>query len=213
MSSGNKARRACLNHRENSVPTSYTASIHEGEATTFREFALRCARAMMLLRGLREPVDAPLPDVIVPDDLFKRRLAEVRADLAKAEALTDEDAERGAMLSYEHALADVRRSNDLRAARKKRYEEMLASVEAWSPPTAHHGVLRQFMVELLNADIRYEDYSLVEPKRMTGQEWKKQEVARAKEDVEFYRRQWANEQASAEAATRWLSALKGSLPD
>lgn len=111
------------------MPTKYTLPIFMGARITFRAFAIRCARAEDAFAEIRDRQ----PDAARPT-ASERRLAQDRASLLAAEAMSDDEADRRAEEWYRreegmHAVR-LREAGDLKA----RYEAMIAQVVSWEPP-------------------------------------------------------------------------------
>jgi hypothetical protein len=67
---------------EEKMTTGYTSIIEERDHVTFPEFAMRCARAMMPCISLREePLDAPIPEKLVPSMHCADRVLELEQKL------------------------------------------------------------------------------------------------------------------------------------
>lgn len=87
------------------MPTGYTEAVQSGEVTEFRDFALRCARAMGALIMMRDdPMDAPIPDEFKPSDWNRKQLDKARFRLADVQCWSDSAAELAASKAYADAL-------------------------------------------------------------------------------------------------------------
>jgi hypothetical protein len=192
------------------MPTGYTAKLHDGEQS-FEEFATECLRAFGALVTLRDEPDAPIPDEFQPSDYNKRELISARHRLATAEAMTDDAAERSAQANYDTQMKAWQRSENERLARKARYEATLAEVEAWTPPTPDHEGVKTFMRDQLTQSIDFDCSSWPAPEPRTGQQYRDEEIARARRDIEHHEKSQAEEIARAKERTAWVRAARESL--
>jgi hypothetical protein len=196
------------------MPTGYTSDLYDGKQQTFEEFAMQCARAFGALVEMREdPPDAPIPDEFKPSDYRVKALATARADLAGVEAWTLEEAQAASEASYKQALARYAEGLDEAGARRERYEDMLAKVEAWEPPTPDHQGLKDFMAQQLRESIDFDcntDY-YQQPEKLSGADFKAQAVEAAKRQVEYHETELAKERERADQRTAWVRALRGSF--
>lgn len=138
------------------MPSGFTAPVRDGTITSFREFALLCARGCGVGIALRDEPWGPLPPQLPRHDYHANALVEARKTLAELQGRTAEDwaaavatRNEAATRAYEEAV--VKNTETL-----KRYEEMLAAVLAWEPPTPEHVPFRSFMIKQLNESIEWD---------------------------------------------------------
>ena len=194
------------------MPTGYTAPIKDG--ITFEQFALGCARAFGALVLMRdEPSDAPIPDRFEPSDYHTKAIAEARAELARLDAMSLGDAAIAAENEHLAAIERYRtRLADKRELRRK-YEAMLAKVEAWEPPTPEHVEYKNFMRSQIAESIDWdccEKYD-TEPKATMPREWLAEKIAAVRKNIEYHQGEHAKEVARTESRNVWLKALRDSL--
>jgi hypothetical protein len=139
------------------MTTGYNARVLDGRTTTLRDYALQCARAMGPLVSLRDkPQDLPLtPETILPDveSYYARQFREASEALARLEAMTDAEYEvemraEDARALEGHTIAMAKVREELR-----RCETMIALVAAWTPPSAEHLPLKEFMLGQLTTEV------------------------------------------------------------
>lgn len=200
------------------MPTGYTYILEKQPDVSFRDFALRCARAMGALIMLRdEPMDAPLPDDVGGSlDYELTRIAKAKERAAEVASWDAKEWRR------QYAEFKASRERDYAKAREdaarwaKACRRMIDEVNRWKAPTEHHEGLRNFMLQQLEETLRFDGTPLdaehyeVPP----FAEWKAAEVARAK--AEPHRAEQAYDEAKMRADDRneWVRALKASLaPD
>lgn len=195
------------------MPTGYTAPIYDNKSITFRDFMLRTARAMMPLITLRdEAMDATLPDALAPSTRHAERATEHRATLDALLALTPEDAARRCAAEHAEAVEAWRSARARTAALRARYEAMLAQVQAWPAPTPDHEGLKRFASEQIEESIKWDCGTWDEPGARDPVTWLAESIADAQRDVERAEEEQRKENEHAAFSTRWLSALRGSLP-
>lgn len=194
------------------MPTGYTSKLYDGPQG-FRDFALRCARAFGALTMMRdESLDAAIPDTFEPSDYHIKALAKARADLAEVETWDEPEAQRRADTSHERQHADWAKAKASAEERAARYDAMAALVEAWSPPSGDHVNCRAFMLDQLRESKDFDCHVWEEPTRRTGSEFKAERLASLTHDIAYHEREGAAERERAAERTRWVSALRGSLP-
>lgn len=193
------------------MTTGYTAIIEKKPGTTFAEFAMRCARGIGYLSCMCDhSLDTPIPEVIEPSAYAEERLGEARAKLARAGAMTLDEADALAGEEYERYAAATAKLNAERGALRATFAAMRAKVEAWQPPTPNHEVLKRFMLDQIDGE-RVPDEVFVTPARQTAAEFKATEIHSATEDVEHWERKTQMARESAAEANDWLRALRESL--
>lgn len=192
------------------MPTGYTAPVVDGEITSLKEFAKRCARAFGTFILMRDkPLDAALPTKIDPDVTFyDRRISECEEEIKRLNAL------EGDRLYLAHA-AEQARLADLKAehvklveTNNKRLDDMRAKVESWNECLPE---MRQFMLEQLG--ISKEEIWL-EPEtheNETAEEWRERLLEKHHEDIEYWQKMRAEEVARAHDKQKWLDDFYKSL--
>jgi len=194
------------------MPTGYTAPVQSGEITEFKDFALQCARAFGALVMMRdEPMDAKIPDAFEPSDYHTRRLAEAKAELERLRSLTPEQIEAEAEKAWQTELDYHNKRVAETALQRKRYEDMLAKVEAWVPPTPDHTGLKEFMASQLRESIEFDCRDREPPKRKTSEEWLHAALKSALWNVEYHEKGQREEIERTEGRNRWLRELRESL--
>ena len=195
------------------MPTGYTEDLYMGKEVTFEQFAMKCARAFGALITMREePLDAPIPEEFEPDNYHLEELEKARQRLAEVESWSEEQAELEAEKAYQEAVRKRNGTIAKNARIRERYEKMLAQVRTWIPPTPDHEELKRFMVEQLQKSIEYDcSYVPDEPKRLSGAEYKQQQIAEARWEVEYHTKEYEEEVKRVQKRNEWLRALRESL--
>lgn len=129
------------------MPTSYTSEIEKGQS--FKEYALRCARAFGALMHMRdEPLDAAIRHPQPP--LFHTEaLLACRADIEKALAMSDEEV----VAVIEKAQKDHEIKRKANSILRDQYKEMISRVREWNPPGEYYE-LQKFMVDQLEMSLK-----------------------------------------------------------
>jgi hypothetical protein len=190
------------------MPTGYTAAVESGEITTLKQFALQCARGMGACVTMRdEPWDTPIPERFEPSTTYsEERLAQARALLAEVDALTDEECDVRAKAAHDAALQRHREHEAARDLRNERHRTMLEKVRNWH--TEAEGI-REFMIEQLTISI--DDYKGLEPRELTGAEWRAETRREALRDIHYHEKSIADEIHRVTLRNQWLAALRLSL--
>jgi len=196
------------------MPTGYTHDIPKG--IDFKTYAMKCARAFGACVTLREEPGGGenIPVVFEPSDYHAKALQAARDAMAEFLAMTPQQHERAAAKAWDDAetsrLMRLQEKRETRAA----YEAMLAKVQAWTPPTAEHAQLHNFMATQIIESIAFdcdEAYCAVPALRRTGSEWAEDRKEMLQRDIEYHDREHAKEVQSAASRTAWVQALRAAL--
>ena len=141
------------------MPTGYTSAIYDGKPTSFRDFALLCARGMDALITMRDdPPDAPIPDSFEPSNSHAEKEQNALARVTALVRMTDEETQRSAREEYLENLARWESSSHEAKEIVGRYNDMLRQVRQWTPPTADHAGLKEMMVEQIESSIKHDGW-------------------------------------------------------
>lgn len=192
------------------MPTGYTFGVGDGSISTLRQFALTCARGMGACINMRDdPNDAVIPERFEPrTEYYDKRLSVARALAASIPKMSADECDHAAQAAYDKALSGFQKYEAERAEENRRYQEMIAAVEAWE--TDAEGI-KDFMLQQLGISVS--DYRGEAPKKLNGVEWKTEEMNRAAHDIGYLEEERAKEIARTEDRNRWLAALRASLPE
>jgi len=197
------------------MPTGYTQLLHDNPDTTTAEFIMRCARAMGACVSMRdEPLSTPIPETLKVDEYYVNRVVETQRRLFELRAMTPEQARNQAHLKQ--CEANLSRAEELEKYKKIAavIENMTKSVKEWRAPTEQHEGLKSFMLEQLGMENPewMVDYYSKSAKPLDGDEWLKEEIERAKIDVERAEQRLAEEIESTAARNEWIKQLREALP-
>ena len=194
------------------MPTGYTLDLYDGKDITFEEFVLKCARAFGVLIDMRdEPIDAPIPERFEPSDYHLKELEKAKKRLKEIKKWDEEKAEQEAERAYREALKEREEFIKKNKLIRKRYEDMLSKVQKWKPPTIEHESLKQFMIQQLVESIEYDCFIPEMPQRLSGEEYKEQQIKKALSDIDYHEREYAEEVNRVYERNKWLLSLRESL--
>lgn len=195
------------------MPTGYTAGVADGTITSFKEFALLCARAFGATITLRdEPMSSDIPE-FEPSPYHAERLKELQK--RKTEIVLMKTAQ-----CYAEADAVFKRALDLHETRTEenrqrmeRYRAMLEQAEAFEAPTDEHQAHKEFMVSQLRESMEFDDDSkfLKPPERLSGEQWKSTSLEQVDREIAYHEKGWREEVERTNQRNAWVKALKDSL--
>lgn len=193
------------------MPTGYTAPVQDGKITTAAEFLRNCIPAFDIESGRNGATIDPIePDTSYHDE----RLAAARARLEAVRAWSDDDAAREAEAKYQR---DVETMRDVAAKRREtlaRYEEILAGVRAWVPPTPKHRAFHAFAVKQLEDSIEWDCSRSHYPKpvRVEGEDYRAAQIEQAERDIAYHVEGIDKVKARTAQRNAWVSAVLDTLP-
>ena len=191
------------------MPTGYTEDIYNGKNVTFKDFALKCARAFGACVHQREDnIDDPpklkKPDIAYYEDKLKKAKAFKKPTKAEYNLYIAKETE---YLEIELAKNEKRLAD---------YKAMLVNVKNWLPPTKEHFRFKEFMMEQLNGSIYADssEYYVKELKRiktLTYKDYCGILKTDAENDILSYIDEIKKEKARTEKSNKWLTELFKSL--
>lgn len=192
------------------MPTGYTSPLYDGKDISFEDFVKRCAHAFIVdLRD--ESADSEIPRTVQEPVWQNKRFAEATLALEFYENMSDEDAEQGAVESFQERHAEWEKMIEHTASLKKRYEDMLAKVKDWEITPDLQG-LKDFMIQQLQSSIDFDtDHEWPEPKQVTGPEYKKTQIESAQRMLTYAREDMAKAAERRKQNQEWLDHLWDSL--
>lgn len=198
------------------MPTGLTARIYEGKETSFKDFALLCARqfgALVHMRdeGLNAPITKRKPTSYYLEELedAKKALEDFKANPPARESLAKEWEEKLEKIKREDA-----ESNKEASELRLRYLDMLRQVQAWAPPTDEHTNLKKFMIEQLERSIQFDCMIYNNADKFPTMEQYIEDGLSPKhleKEVEYYQRRWDSEVKHCEDVNKWVEDLIKSL--
>lgn len=195
------------------MPTGYTAGVADGTITSFKEFALLCARAFGATITLRdEPMSSDIPE-FEPSPYHAEQLATLNRRKAEVEAMTTAQCYAEADAAFRIALDRHETRTEENRQRIERYRAMLQQAEAFEAPTEEHQAHRDFMISQLVESMKFDDDSkyLVQPERLSGEQWKAAALERIAREIAYHEKGWREEVERTNQRNAWVKALKDSL--
>lgn len=195
------------------MPTGYTADLYEG-AQSFEDFAWGVARGFGALISMRdEPLDAPIPEQLLPSSYHPDRIAQAKRELARLKVATDEQLAEAQENEREEAFAYRESYVREREARRQRYEAMLDQARAYEPPTPDHENFKATMIAQLEQSINFDcgSYEPSVPEELPVAEYRAAKIAEAEREIAYHEKEFAKEVERCEQRTAWVQALRGSL--
>ncbi len=196
------------------MPTGYTAPIAEGKIDNFPDFAMNCARAFGALVMMRDsPSDAEIPERFEPLDYHPKKIADLRAELVRLEAMTGADATAERDMLEAKRIAERTNYADRKLEQKERYEAMLVDVRKWVPPTTDHAEMKKFMIQQLEESIDFDcrPSEYMSDPLPSADEWLADAISVAQKDIKYHEEKHREEVERTEGRNEWLSALRDSL--
>lgn len=196
------------------MPTGYTAKLME-KGESFQEFVMRCARAMGACVTMRDDdMNAPIPEKFEPSDYHVKALESAKERLCELQRMPHADRRLFAEKQKNDRLRSLKSSMSNMVEEDARLLAMEKKVKAWTPPTADHDGLKEFMLQQLeisknNADYWNKDVEAASSESLD--QYYNQAVVAAKRDIEYHTEEYAKEVERCESRTRWLQQLRKSL--
>ena len=194
------------------MPTGLTADIYDGKDTSFRNYALVCARQMGFLARMRDSAhDAKIPESFPHDDYHDKALVDAEAGLANFLALTD------AELKELYVEEDKRRREANHESLKKamgvkdRYEAMLNQVYLWECPREIIA-LKNLMISQLENSIDFDSKAYTR-KAQTYDEWYESKKESFLRDVKYHTENAQKTLEREESVNEALRLFLDSLPE
>ena len=193
------------------MPQGYTTDIYEGKNISFRDFALKCARAFGACIEQRDDDLNDKPKLVekTNDNHSLRKINE--AKLWKKPTKAEFDAYVKKQTAY--CNKEIDEKNKLKAS----YLKMLDKAKAWTPPTEEHEGLKKFMIEQLTGSLdfdcsnHYYEQELKKLQHYTYKEYVKDMSDSNKRDIAYYTEQLKKENERVDNRNEWISALYKSL--
>lgn len=197
------------------MPTGYTAYVVDGTIIDLRAFALLCARGMGALITMRdEPMDVPIPDKFEPSQYNAKKLSLAQAERDHLYSLSDDEAGKLAAEEFEGECAARDAWLESKRLGRERYMAMISKVEAWQ--RAPEG-LKEFMLDQLRKGMKFDcpegDRYWKEVVLLDGASWRRANLERVQQDIEYHTSEHAKEISRTEARNAWIAQLRKSLDE
>ncbi len=199
------------------MPSGYTHEIYDGKSVTLEQYILKCARAFGGFIHMRE--DSLSEQIRKPEmsDYHEKALKDAQKRLAEAEAVTIEEAARDIEETCSKIEESNRHSYEKRKALKERYEDMIAKVEAWTPPTDEHENVKDFAIGQLRDSIEHDCGNMeryLEPVvRINPEEWIQNRIDSCKKSVEYHEKSFQEQTERHNSQVQWVDDLLDSFKE
>ncbi len=196
------------------MATGYTYRIKDG--ISFNDFVMDCAKAMGACIMMRdEPASTPIPEVFEPDDYHKNAYEKAKKELGKFCRMTKKAAEEKTAKYNDDRKVAEREAECKDKELSEKYLAMIEKVENWEPPTNDHIEFKHFMLDQLKESLRFDcGYTRsVTVEDISVEEWKSQKESSILHDIEYHKKNYAEEVERAKERTAWISDLRNSLKE
>jgi hypothetical protein len=163
-----------------------------------------------------DSLDTPIPVKFEPSDYHLKALQDAVDALCEQDKMTTEEAwnesRRKCRATIRKGIEGMKKQQELR----KKYEDMLAQVNAWVPPSPDHVEFKKFMIQQITSSIEWDcngDYYLRESvaKPLSGKKYLREMKERAVRDIVYHNEENKKEIERAADRTRWVNQLRDSL--
>lgn len=195
------------------MPSGYTETLYKGGDQTFEQFVMQCARAFGALIELRDEPHAEIPEQFEASPYERKRLDAAIARVIELRDRSDDEWAAAQDAEIEEHNEHVRKAIAVAGERRVRYEQMLARVRSWRPPTEEHKGLQEFMVKQLEESIAFDCSTryLEEQSRLPVTEYALRKQDEATRELDRAEQSLNEAQARAAGRTAWVKDLRESL--
>lgn len=134
------------------MPTGYTSILTE-KNISFKQFALRCARAFGACVSLRDnDINKAIPK-FKPDDYHLKELKQVKKEIRRITKLSAKEIKTFIIKECDSDISRLKLSLKEKEISNNRFKKMLNLVYNWIPPTNDHQGIKSFMIQQLTDSI------------------------------------------------------------
>jgi len=194
------------------MPSGYTSEIYNGKDITFKDFALRCARAFGPCMHQRDDDGNDKPKLREKDNNDNYHIEKIN-EAKKWVKPTKAEFDDYVVKQTAYYNEQIDEQNKL----KVRYENMLKQAKKWTPPTSEHKRLKEFMIEQLTQSMNFDcesdhyEQKLIEIKNLTYKKHIKDLQASNKRAIKYHTKQLKKENDIDDKANKWITDLYNSL--
>lgn len=183
---------------------------------TFSEFMLGCSRAFGALVHMRDdPSTAAIPEQLVASDYYLKQQKVAETELQRLLKLSAEQQCFEGETLKRTTLEAKYKAQEVEADEASQICTMIKLVEIWSPPTSEHFGLKTFALDQLRRSLPKESnwikQSIKESEAKSEMKFFYEKIASLKQNIEYYKKEYAEEKKRIEGANNWLQALRESL--
>lgn len=202
------------------MPTGYTQFIESGEVTTGKDFLKLCLRNFgVFMRFRDDPFKPELPTrKFEVNPFYTKHVAEATAKFEELSAMTED----GWQSRYEKDLADFKKrlQDDIDNAAKHTaaYTKIRAEIESYELSDEYNNV-KDFALQQIDESVkyvgpsRYYDAEYKKLKNMSLEDYKKEVLYQAQEDVKYYTTRLEEEQNAVESHQKFLDCFLKEIDD
>lgn len=192
--------------------------LYKGEDITFEQFANSCLRHFGIYLRFAEQYPNlnkyEIPDKIYPNNCYKKRYEEAKAEYEKhlATPKTKEELEA----EYINYVKSIIKGNKDRTKEneilKNKYNVMLSKVKSWIPPSEEYNGIKNFMESQLIESLDFCSHVYVE-NIIPKDEWIQEQINRTDliESMKYNLEQYNKSIVAAEKDTQWLKTFSESI--
>ena len=200
------------------MPTGYTDGINA--STSFKEFAMKCARAFGALIEMRDDAtDAPIPEEFKVGNFYYDSVKRSEAEVARLTKMTETQKKAGALKAFADATKSYAHRIEESNSKRRQYSRMLNKVESWEPPSDDYQGMKDFMIEQLTSSIKYDcidekdegSYYNKKPVLETPKNWWTKSLMAAERSLAYDKRSLKDETDRTNSRNNWIKKLRESL--
>jgi hypothetical protein len=204
------------------MPTGYTAAVQDGTITEFKDYALQCARAFGASIMQRDDDPSEPPKEQEESSYYQERVDETLEEIEVLVNLSDEELVESEKNANLRELDQCKQRLEDEKIEKIRYDDMLEKVRDWEAPSAEHLKYKEFMINQLVESIEFDcggSYYENDLRKAvskleyipTAKEIREGRMADLQRDLEYYRKNLAEENALVFSRNQWIRQLYESL--
>jgi hypothetical protein len=204
------------------MPTGYTAAVQDGTITEFKDYALQCARAFGACVMQRDDDPSEPPKEQEESSYYRERVDETLKEIEVLGNLSDEELVESEKNANLREIDECKQRLEDKKIERLRYDDMLKKVRAWEAPSEEHLDYKEFMTNQLvesigfdcgdnyyednlqNAVFKFENTP-------TAKEIREERMADLQRDLEYYRKNLAEEKDRVFGRNQWIRQLYKSL--
>lgn len=197
------------------MPTGYTDMIKDD--TTFKQFAMRCARAFGACVTMRDdPIDKDIP-LFEPSSWHIEQIKADQKELERISNLSDDDASLESKKEYDRKIEEYKEYISKAERTRQNYDRILLSARTWIPPTDDHKELKKFMIDQIESSIRcdcdnsYYHDKIAAMEVLSGADWKAMKIKELQESLKYHEKHHREEIERVEGRNRWVRELRRAL--
>ena len=197
------------------MPTGYTAAIKDD--ISFEDFVLRCARAFGSCVHQIDSNASERPKLRTPNEYYKEKLKEAETLLETLNKMGGSNRIEYGKSEIQKDIDDFRKNMNDVILLKTKYENMLNSINNWTPPTPEHIELKKFMIDQITQSIKFDcnvSYYIEKLDKLSKEnplDRYNMNLNRVISDIKFFEDSCNEELSKVSEANKWILDLYSSL--